>query len=233
MFHNKTVFLIIIGILIGIIFLDLYMQPIISAQTNGEKFTDRLHDYFYKTKLKLKPSDYVEWFSDPMHQFVQEEKYHDMRYKVLYKPKEYVICMEERTNDLSSTCMKNKLLAMQGFEYFDLQISLLDSSKNIWNHQSKDSVECDKQLNYFSFDMEKDIYLVSKQDTFSCQMFHFERSNGLTPYYQFLMGFAISSSQAQTGMELIIRMHSWQKGYLYFTFDKSIFVKKPELLTVN
>ena len=138
---------------------------------------------------ELFPSEYVKWVQNKDNGFLKEQTNGDMTFSLLYKPIDYIICQEERKDDIKTESVKTKTAELGGMDYYDLKISLDKEQGELLKYKIAAPAEYNERVKYFAFDMQKDVMMIHGSDTISCAMFHFEREYDAAPEAIFLLAF--------------------------------------------
>lgn len=176
--------------------------------------------------------DYVQWVQDPENGFRKEKKIDDMTFSVQYKPYEYIACMEEKKTEMEDSIVKQKVLELSDMDYFDLKISLNEGNGELLKYKLSSSQQYTDRVNYFAFQMQKDIQLVDGNDTIPCALYHFERTYDVAPSGTFLLGFSAAKKKIKGDRTLVVYDRTFNKGLLKFRFKKQELKNLPKLKTV-
>lgn len=185
-----------------------------------------------KDAQKLNVQDYINWIQNPGNGFKKEKSIDDITFSVLFKPYEYIICQEEKTQTIYDSIIIRKTGELNEMQYFDLKIELNDGQGELLKHQLTSVEEYNKRVNYFAFEMQKDIQLLDGRDTVSCLLFHFERAYDVSPLSTFLLGFPLTKNIESKEKTLIFYDRTFNKGVLKFTFKKDELKTLPKLQTI-
>jgi hypothetical protein len=176
--------------------------------------------------------DYVNWVEEESHGLLIERKMPPLTYRLQYKPMEYIIAQEEKTNDLSKAEVVKRKKELQGMDYFTLRIST--SGKDVLNEGMGSKEEYYMRQNYLTYDFQKDIVLVRGKDTLGCSLFQMVGNYGLAPYVDFVIGFenkAGEGSQVGSDKEFILADEAFGNGILKFIVKKENINRIPEIKT--
>jgi hypothetical protein len=139
---------------------------------------------------KLTPREYISWMDDKKNGLKVEKMIGEFTYMFQYKPAEYVAIMDIKKDNIKKPELDKKMEEYNAFQYYNFRISTEAGGellkKNVVNENDYYG-----RIQYFSFDMQKDIKLIDNKDTLDCVLFHFERVFGLAPYATFLLGFPL------------------------------------------
>ncbi|HXB13984.1 MAG TPA: hypothetical protein VNZ45_18485 [Bacteroidia bacterium] len=180
---------------------------------------------------KLKPVEYVAWVENEQHGLRKEKTIDDLVYTAQYRPCGYVICEEERKEDLPDSLVKQKMKELDGMQYISLKIGLKSAQGELLKYKLSSTKEYQERVNYFSFGMQKDIQLIQGGDTLQCALFHFERIYDVAPNGTFLLGFPIGK-HPDYDRTLILFDHGFGKGIVKFFFDARDIKNLPQVETI-
>lgn len=180
-------------------------------------------------KQELVPSDYMEWVHDPTNGLVKKKTIHPLEVEVLFKPLDYIIVNEQRTNTIDPSVYKERQLALKGMQYYTLKLGIEGDQYDVTNYEVRTASEQQARLAYLSFSLQRAIKLVENGDTLNCQLFHFERSYDLTPYRTFVLGFEQKEATKYRDKTLIVEPSFSKTGPIKLTFETSNLVAIPNL----
>ena len=183
-------------------------------------------------KEPMHTDNYINWVRNPQNGLVKIKTIDDLKFIVQYKPYEYIVCLEERSDRVPGTIMRNKVKELEGMQYFDLKILLKKNEGELLKSGINSPEDYDKRVKYFAFGMQNDIQLVDGNDTLPCAMYHFERSYDATPVCTLLLGFKKDNSNAAKPKTLLVYDRTFNKGLLKFTFKENRLHTLPKLLTL-
>lgn len=140
-------------------------------------------------KEEMKPSDLIRWVEDGENGMIQRQDFEHYFFEVKYKPLDYVISVEGRTDELSSAKYEELKSQLEGLQYVDLNIGPLIQKGNALSGGTQNQEEYFERLDYFVTYANQDIFMVQGQDTLYPKLYHFERNYGLAPKNTLLLGF--------------------------------------------
>ncbi len=185
-----------------------------------------------KTSIVLPVADYLEWVRNPENGLRKEKEIDELGFQLQYKPYEYIICLEERVNEIPDTLLQKKLAELEGVQYYDLKISLKEGEGEILKFNISSADQYNKRVKYFAFEMQNDIQLVEGNDTLPCLLYHFERTYDVAPSCTILLGFNYDKTKAGKQKTLLVYDRTFNKGLLKFTFKENKFLNLPKLQTI-
>lgn len=137
---------------------------------------------FSCSKQKLNSVEYMQYIENESNGLKVIKTIEEISYTVQFKPVEYVLLKENKSVD-------SKKEDIDGMQYYTLSFSLKKSDKDILRYDLRDQNEYYERVNYFSFGLQRDVYLVEGKDTLECNLFNYVRSYGLSPRADFILGF--------------------------------------------
>lgn len=79
-------------------------------------------------------------------------------------------------------------------------------------------INSDQNINstkYFTNDMKNDLVLILEKDTIACQLFHFERTFGITPYLSFQIGFPYNKEWKNKSHHIVFNDNFFNNGEIH------------------
>lgn len=148
-----------------------------------------------------------------------------------YKPIDYVTLLEIRNSDskISKIEFDSTRKHFEGMSYFTLSIKNNKTDQELTKYLSKDTIEAEKVFNYFNFDMQNDLKLISGTDTLSCVLFHYEHNYGISPISKFLLGFKSMPGQPKTDITVLYEDKELHCGILQFKFLRENIAGLPSI----
>jgi len=179
-------------------------------------------------KSKLNAKEYKEWYSENDNSLESEKRIGEFIYKLKYLPVEAII-LEAIKNNPEVT--RDELLKIQeeqkDIQTFLFRIELDIKGADPMKYQLKDQIEYQKRVEYYSFIVKNDIFLVDGNDTLPCIIHHFERYYGSAPYLNLMVGFKGTSNC--NDKKLIYNDIVFNNGIIKLTINKEEIENIPEL----
>jgi hypothetical protein len=161
------------------------------------------------SKDKLTAEKYLQWVEQPKNGLRVQKTIEDYEYDAQYKPVEYILLKENR--HLTQDALVKQKKALEALDYFTLRLSNI-SSKDFLKGNVSNKYSYQEILNYYAYEMQKDIQLIEGSDTIKCALYHFERNYGLAPFRSFVLGFERISRQSDEDKILIIHNRIANQG---------------------
>lgn len=178
-------------------------------------------------KEEMKPSDLIRWVENPENGLVQRQDLNHYFFEAKYKPLDYVVSMEGRTDDLNESDYQTLRNDLEGLQYVDLNIGPLSYSGNALSGGIQNEEEYFERLDYFVTYGNQDIFMVQGSDTLLPRLYHFERNYGLAPKNTLLLGF--DAGEDKKDRELYIDDQILGVGRVKFLFTNQNIQSTPTL----
>jgi len=182
----------------------------------------------------LSPAKYVEWVKDPSNGLLQSKAINEFEFTAQYKPLNFIVAQEERTNDLSDTILSSRKKELGiDYLYYNFRIKNKEGELSPVGSGAHSEQEYQRRLGYFTFDMQQDLYLLHGQDTFPCTMFQFVRNYDIAPYVEFALGFKKQiNTTLNQDITFVFEDRILGIGTTKLLFTQSIFENIPKIKTL-
>lgn len=149
---------------------------------------------------QLSSQEYTTWIKNPENGMVKTVEAVGVSMECMYQPKPLVekLLQESIDNDVA---------------YFNIRLLFQEEPSS-------------ETKSYIFFDMEKDLFLVSSNDTLPCILFHAEPWNGVTPYQTCLTAFEFNATSNE---DFKIIIQSPTGSNLEFDYSETDFKNIPTL----
>lgn len=176
---------------------------------------------------EMKPSALIQWVESEESGLVQRQEFEHYFFEAKYKPLDYVISIEGRTDDLSEAKYSTLKSELDGLQYVDLNIGPLAQQGNALSAGTESQEEYFERLDYFVTYAQQDIFMVQGADTLYPKLYHFERNYGLAPKNTLLLGFD-QGAEAED-RQVYIDDQILGVGRVKFSFENSKINSTPTL----
>ncbi len=143
-------------------------------------------------KDNLEPVEYARWVENENNGLQISKTQGDYIFSLQYKPVEYIVAMQQRKPQIQSKLLKQEKEKMEGLQYYNFKIAKQSGGAVL----SENTVDIPDKEIYLLSGMKKDLFLLEGTDTLYCKVFHFENSNGLTPYDNCVVAFEKNKNTA-------------------------------------
>lgn len=182
----------------------------------------------------LDPVHYVNWIRNSDNGLNIQKEVGAYEFSVQYKPLPYIVAMEEKTHTLEQKLLNTRITTLgNNFYYFNLKIkSITNTNLSPTGNGVLSEAEYQQRLSYFTFEMQRDLYLIQKQDTLHCSLYQFVRNYDIAPFVEFALGFeSIVPLDLNEDITFILDDKILGVGTLKFLFDQSSFQEIPTIKT--
>ena len=199
-------------------------------QSNSGYNSDNL-----KTKVKptaLYPQDYVAWIRDSENGLKRVKKIGDFTFTLLYKPKEYMACMEYQPHELDEHNLKSATESYSELEHFELRIEIDKSHGEVLKYGVNNREEYQDRITYYAFKANQDAKLILKnnehQKELDCVVHHWERTYDAGPVNIIQFAFKKDDSSEQDKV-FVFDDKIFNTGRLKFKLRKEDLMNLPEI----
>lgn len=178
---------------------------------------------FSCAKKKMTAIDYMRYVENEDNGLKVSKNIGEVNYTIQFKPVEYILLKENRAND-------PKEKEIDGMQYYTLSFSLKKSDKDILRHDLREQNEYYERVNYFSYGLQNDIYLVEGTDTLKCNLFNYVRSYGLSPRADFILGFNKTGKNMIQDKLVVVEDKVFEGGIIKLKISEKDLENIPELI---
>lgn len=131
-------------------------------------------------KQELLPENYVQWIKNKENGLLLEKKLSSSVYQLQYCPPEYMALISANGNQNFKGEYNKRKKDFQNSLNFTLKLIDLKTNDILKSNLRLKNEEF-KRIRYFSEEISSDVYLLTKSDTISCTLSHFERTYNASP----------------------------------------------------
>lgn len=177
-------------------------------------------------KSEYSPAEFVEWVEDKNNGLLQDQDRKEYRYSFLLKPKEYLVLKSMKANDLSGDLFLKALEDYENLNYASLWIESNNGQPILKRQAASDNNEL---AMYYSFGLQKDLFLLEGNDTLKCVYAHQVQDGGISNRLHFLLAFEQSRNKEIKSKTFLYRHSIANEENILFTFDMQDFSKVPKI----
>jgi hypothetical protein len=160
-------------------------------------------------RSEMRPGEYIAFVDNAENGFIREKQIGGVKFKLKYQPLDYLVAKQITENKISDKHQLDEYIrSRNGLRYFILELENERAETDLLSEKSRSQEEYLQRVNYYSYEFENDIRLVSEKDTLPCAMYHYENSYGGTPKLKFLIAFKESGNN----MSLVINDRIFNNG---------------------
>jgi hypothetical protein len=173
----------------------------------------------------LGPEQYLQYVEDTNNGFVVEKELSGLHYVAMFKPAAYAalkdLTRKIPADEVDKAMFDTALVEYQGLQYYTIKMGAKESGKDVLLYSLSSEQEYYQRINYYSALAQQDIYLVQQNDTFPCALYHYERTYGVSPYNNILLGFNTGDSTENKPAKLHFKDEGFKTGLLIFNYEKT------------
>ena len=178
----------------------------------------------------VSPSEMINWVEADKNGLKKIQRTKEIIFEVLYKPVDYIIAIENRSNQISNIKYSNLISELAGLQYLELRLMYNNNTENILSGNIDSEEEYFERLDYFVTHARNDMYLVDGSDTLLPILYHFERNYGLTSQNKILL--AYSNKSTKKDKHFFVNDQIFGSGKIKFEFNIED-IKSMPVLKVN
>lgn len=137
----------------------------------------------------LDREDYVKYVTNEDNGILATKEINGINYQLQYEPINLKVLKKVKNRAVTVDQYKLEVENFKGSQYFIFKIALKNFQGDLLKYEVKDQSDYSNRVNYFSFQMQHDFYLLEGEDSLKCNLFHFERTYGVSPFCTFVLGF--------------------------------------------
>lgn len=181
-------------------------------------------------KLELAPRDFVTWIKSEKNGFYKTQIQNGLVVSVLYRPTPFMVCVQERKESMSQALYNRKAQDFENMLYFSLQLELPEQGGDLLKYQLPDSASLHQRVQYYSFDVSKDIILLQDEQKIPCVMHHFERTFGISPKLTLMLAFSRKDVDFTKNFVFRFKDVIFDKGVFNLQYSKDVLETYPKLI---
>ncbi len=175
----------------------------------------------------LEPKEYVQWVNDPENGLSILKQEGDYKFLLQYQPVSYMVVNELQLEEITEKQLKENAEAKEGMQYFTLKLSTSQNQPVFSGNWISDSL-----TNYVNYKIQKDFYLLEDySDTIPCKLFHFENTNGMTPFDTFVLGFE-SNTESVGDKKILFNANAIGLKWVEMKIDSLSIKNLPKVETI-
>ena len=164
---------------------------------------------------------YVSWLSKEENGFNKRRVLGQFSFEALIEPPAYAVLLNHRGERITNDAINNEVKEQS--EIFQMQFSIgADTlSKELLKYAVGDEEEYQRRVSYYSFGMDKDIYLVVGSDTIPCATYQWERGFDASKKLVFQLVFSKKQwKQNVNSFQLVFYDRVFNNGIIKFFFGQ-------------
>ena len=134
-------------------------------------------------------SEYIGWVEDSTHGLIAKRMLGGMSYQTQYYPVDYCVLRQGDLHAMHAATLDQGRKDNGNTECFVFTIEDPDHSRELLKSGVESPEEYQERIEYCSFYIQNDLFLIDGTDTLPCRMSHFERTYGISPKAKFTLLF--------------------------------------------
>ncbi len=179
------------------------------------------------TTTKLPPIRYVEWIENEANGLRIKQQDFPYSYELQYQPLEYLAVRQARKLEITVSEIKEEEQKRGDLLYFTFKMRNTQGRGIL----SDKELQIENKDSYLLSGLQKDLMLVTGQDTSNCVMLHFESANNLIPYDQCVVAFEALANDKED-IVFLFRTDKYRKGWVKMIIKREDIKKIPPLKTI-
>ncbi|PCI97037.1 MAG: hypothetical protein COB15_08720 [Flavobacteriales bacterium] len=147
----------------------------------------------------LNKEDYVHYVTNEDNGLLNTKEINDIEFHLQYEPINYKVLKKVKNRLITPKQYREDVERFKGGQYFIFKIALKDKQGDLLKYEAKNQEEYADRVQYFSSRMQNDFYLLDGKDSLKCNLFHFERTYGVSPFSTFVLGFDSNNELKEVG----------------------------------
>lgn len=172
----------------------------------------------------LSPKDFVYWVDNEDNNLIKKQRISNLEYKLQYRPIDYIIAREFRTNTITFENYKKRKNELEGMDYFKFTLTSLEPNKTVFDMNTLEK----NVLDYVSFEMAKDFKMKIDNELISCGLYHFEQQNGIYNSIDILLGFPKTKNKSEE-FSISFENNLNNEGIINFYFSSNELNRIPNM----
>lgn len=201
-----------------------------SADTANETETvNDEHLSLSNTKTELPLEEFVKWVGDKQNDLSKSKEISEMKYHLTYVPKECMAFLELKDEAYTPEEFNSALNSYKTMSYFNFRIELKDGKGELLKYNLTSPQQYTERINYVSFGMQKDIFLVQEKDTLLPGLYHFERTFDVAPFTTVMLAFDNEKFDPEKEFTIVYNDRLFNKGYIKYNYQPKQLIDLPNL----
>lgn len=184
------------------------------------------------TKTELPLEQLVKWVGEKENDLSKTKDISEMTYHLSYMPKECMAYMELQNKSYSKEELQKALGYYNAMTYFNFRIELKEGQGELLKHDLSSPQQYNDRINYVSFEMQKDIFLVQGKDTLFPGLYHFERTFDVAPFTTVMLAFDNEKFNPSDEFTVVYNDKLFNKGFIKYNYKPKQLIDLPNLAGV-
>lgn len=195
----------------------------------GEQANKEKHVSLRNTQTELPLDQFVKWIGNKENDLSKTKEISEMNYHLTYMPKECMAYMELKNENYTKEQFEEGLNHYKEMTYFNFRIELKEGQGELLKYDLRSPQQYNARINYVSFEMQKDIYLVQGKDTLLPGLYHFERIFEVAPFTTIMLAFDNKKFNPENEFTVVYNDKLFNKGFIKYNYKQKQLIDLPNL----
>ncbi len=165
--------------------------------------------------------NYVAWLGNSENGFIKRRSFNQFSFEALIEPPAYAVLLNHRGERITNDTLNEEVIGQS--DLFQMQLTIANDSTNngILKYELGNAEELQGRMTYYSFEMDKDVFLVVNGDTIPCAAYQWERGFEGSGKLIFQLVFSNEKLKNPTnGFQLVFYDRVFNNGIIKFFYGK-------------
>lgn len=181
--------------------------------------------------------EYAHYLAEAENGLTQKQARDKIQFSATYQPLDFVAGRQLEGSERNSAGLEKAQQAYLGLQYLNFEVyteggAVGQNTLKQLIEKKVGEAQWTTTMSYYNFDMQKDLGLISGQDTLPCALYHLEQTGNLGNRMRFLVGFKDDKKLNKPNFPNDLRLYYVDKiiskDTLYFTFSKDKLNQTPD-----
>lgn len=175
----------------------------------------------------LPAGEFQAWVANPDNSLLKSKEMSDIEFKICYMPKENLAMNELKGEQYTGAQFREACSHYEAMSYFNFRIGLIKGSGELLKYNLSSAQQYNDRIDYMSFRMQRNIFLVQGKDTLYPGLFHFERIFEVAPYATVMLAFDDKKFDRKEAFTIVYEDNLFHKGYIKYTYGPNQLIDLP------
>lgn len=180
-------------------------------------------------KEQMTVSEFTDWFALKQNSLSKVRVISEMKYSLSYLPAEVMAYLELRNEDFDFERFKKVQTGYSEMTYFNLKLEVLDGRGELLKYKLDSPAQYEDRIKYFSFKIEKDIYLIQGNDTIWPGLCQFERIFEVAPHVNVMFAFDNRVFDRNREFTIVYNDKVFEKGTIKYYYQNNQLINLPNI----
>jgi hypothetical protein len=184
------------------------------------------------TNTVLPLDRFAAWVIDKENHLAKEKTISEINFQLSYAPKECLAYLELKDEEYTKEKFAETVQHYNGMTYFNLTIGLNEGEGELLKYKLRSPQQYNDRVNYLSFQMQKDIYLIQGKDTLYPGLYNFERIFSIAPHITVMLAFDNAKFRAGEEFTVVYNDKLFDKGFIKYNYASKQLIDLPNIAGV-